>query len=306
MTKLNVDAILIVRRGEKAWSGLAAKLRAYWALIKSRQTLLLLATGVAGYLSARPDGVTGATISLMLFSLFATISGTTALNMVIDRDIDALMKRTAWRPLPAGTLTPAAATLFGGGLVVLGLGIAFWMDWLFCLVIAAGTVIDLIVYTLWLKRRSAWAIIFGGVSGGMPILAGRALVVGQVDGLGFLLALSVLLWIPSHIVTFSIKYADDYRRAGVPTWPGVYGFDSARQLIAKADGLRAATLVAVGWLLDISPYSLALLTLSGVVTLALSLVAMVRPSEKINHQLFKFASVHMLASMVLITWGALA
>jgi len=306
MTKSNADAILITRRGERVGSGLAAKLRAYWALIKSRQTLLLLATGVAGYLSARPDGVTGATISLMLFSLFATISGTTALNMVIDRDIDALMERTAWRPLPAGTLAPAAAALFGGGLVVLGLGIAFWLDWLFGLVIAAGTVIDLIVYTLWLKRRSAWAIIFGGVSGGMPILAGRALVVGQVDGLGFLLAMSVLLWIPSHIVTFSIKYADDYRQAGVPTWPSVYGFNSARQLIAKADALRAATLVAVGWLLDISPYSLALLTLSGVVTLALSLVAMVRPSGKINYQLFKFASVHMLVSMVLITWGALA
>ncbi|MCP4539516.1 MAG: UbiA family prenyltransferase [Chloroflexi bacterium] len=306
MTKLITDAIWVARRSEKVWSGLAAKLRAYWALVKSRQTLLLLATGVAGYLSARPDGVTGTTISLILLGLFAAISGTTALNMVIDRDIDALMERTAWRPLPAGTMTPTAAIIFGGGLVTLGLGIAFWTDWLFGLVIAAGTAIDLIVYTLWLKRRSAWAIIFGGISGGMPILAGRALVVGRVDGLGLLLALSVLLWIPSHIVTFSIKYAGDYRRAGVPTWPGVYGFDSARRLIAKADGLRAATLIAVGWLLDISPYSLALLTMSGVVTLALSLAAMVRPSEKINYRLFKFASVHMLVSMVLITWGALA
>ncbi len=306
MTKFASHVIAVVRCGEKAWSGLVLKSRAYWALIKSRQTLLLLATGVAGYLSARPDGVTGTTISLMLVSLFAAISGTTALNMVIDRDIDALMERTAWRPLPAGTLTPVAATLFGAGLLALGLGIACWLDWLFGLVIAAGTMLDLLVYTLWLKRRSAWAIIFGGVSGGMPVLAGRALVVGQVDGLGLLLALSVLLWIPSHIVTFSIKYADDYGRAGVPTWPSVYGFDSARRLIAQADGLRAATLVAVGWLLGISPYSLALLTLSGGVTLVLSLMAMVRPSEKVNYRLFKFASVHMLVSMVLITWGALA
>jgi protoheme IX farnesyltransferase len=225
--------------------------------------------------------------------------------MLIDRDIDAWMERTAWRPLPAGTLTPTEAVLFGGGLLALGLGIAFWLDWLFGLVVAAGAAIDLIVYTRWLKRRSAWAIIFGGVSGGMPVLAGRALVVGRVDGLGLLLALSVLLWIPSHIVTFSIKYADDYGRAGVPTWPGVYGTGSARRLIATADALRAATLVVVGWLLRISPYSLALLILSSVVTLALSLWAMVRPSEKINYRLFKVASVHMLVSMVLITWGAL-
>lgn len=304
-TRPGSNAVLAARLGEKARPGLAAKLRGYVALIKSRQTLLLLATGVAGYLSARPEGATALTISLMLFSLFAAISGTTALNMVADRDIDALMARTAWRPLPAGTLTPAAATLFGGGLVGMGLGIAFWLGSLFGLVIAAGVVFDLIVYTLWLKRRSAWAIIFGGISGGMPILAGRALVVGRVDGLGLLLALSVLLWIPSHIVTFSIKYADDYRRASVPTWPGVYGFDSARRLIAITDGLRAVTLVAAGRLLNICPYSLALLGLSGVVTLGLSLWAAVRPSEKINYRLFKFASVHMLGSMVLITLGAM-
>jgi protoheme IX farnesyltransferase len=194
---------------------LAEKLRGFWALIKSRQTLLLLATGLAGYLSARPEGITGLTIALMLFGLSATISGTTALNMVIDRDIDARMARTAWRPLPSGTLTPLAAAIFGGGLVALGLGVAFLLSGVFGFVIAAGTFLDLVVYTLWLKRRSAWAIIFGGVSGGMPILAGRALVTGRVDGLGLLLALSVLLWIPTHIMTFSIKYAEDYRRAGV-------------------------------------------------------------------------------------------
>jgi len=179
------------------------------------------------------------------------------------------------------------------------------MGWLFGLVIAAGVVLDLVVYTLWLKRRSAWAIIFGGISGGMPLLAGRALAIGRVDGLGLLLALSVLLWIPSHIMTFSIKYADDYRRASVPTWPTVYGFDSARWFVAGTNGLRAVALVAAGWLLDICPYSLALLGLSDVVMLTLSLVAVVRPSEKTNYRLFKFSSVHMLGSMVLITLGAL-
>ena len=304
-TQSGSDTVLVAVLGQKARPGLKEKLRGYVALIKSRQTLLLLATGVAGYLSARPEDTTAVTISLMLFSLFAAISGTTALNMVADRDIDALMARTAWRPLPVGTLTPAAATLFGGGLVVLGLGIAFWLGGLFGLVIATGVVLDLVVYTLWLKRRSAWAIIFGGISGGMPILAGRALVVGQVDELGLLLALSVLLWIPSHIVTFSIKYADDYRRADIPTWPGVYGFDSARRLVAVTNGLRAVSLVAAGWLLDICPYSLGLLGLSGIITLGLSLVAVVRPSEKTNYRLFKFASVHMLGSMVLITLGAM-
>lgn len=291
---------------------LANKLRGFGALIKSRQTLLLLATGLAGYLSARPDNLSPAmvrmpllpTSALMLLSLFAAISGTTALNMVADRDIDSRMMRTAWRPLPAGVLSPAEATLFGGVLLAVGLGVAYWLGTTFGLVVTAGAFIDLVIYTLWLKRRSAWAIIFGGVSGGMPVLAGRALGIGEVDGLGFLLALSVLLWIPTHIMTFAMKYADDYRQAGIPTWPQVYNFDSARRFIAFANALRAAALVLVGSLLTICPYSLALLALSGIGTIGLSIQATINPSEKLNFRLFKFASLHMLGSMFLLALGS--
>ena len=98
-------------------------MRGYWSLIKCMQTMPLLATGLTGYLSTRPDDLAITTVLLMLVSLFAAISGTTALNMVLDRDIDARMGRTAQRPLPAGVLTPAAAITFGGILVILG-GIA--------------------------------------------------------------------------------------------------------------------------------------------------------------------------------------
>jgi protoheme IX farnesyltransferase len=284
---------------------LARKVRAYWALIKSPQTLLLLATGLAGYLSARPGSATLTSTGLMMAALFAAISGTTALNMVADRDIDARMERTSGRPLPAGTLSPTGAAIFGAGLLALGLGIAFWLSALFALVVLAGAAIDLAVYTLWLKRRSAWAILFGGVAGGMPILAGRTLGTGGTDWLGLLLALSILLWIPMHIMTFAIRHADDYRRAGIPTWPTVYGADSARRFVAGANALLALSLVAAGWMLGISPYFLALLALSGVAVLTLSVVVMVRPSERSNFLLFKFASLHMLGSMVLITLGAI-
>jgi heme O synthase-like polyprenyltransferase len=102
-----------------------------------------------------------------------------------------------------------------------------------------------------------------------------------------------------------MKYADDYRRAGIPTWPAVYGFDSARRFIARSNGLRAIVLVASGWLLGICPYSLGLLALSGFITLTLSLWAVMRPSERLNFCLFKFASVHMLGSMLLITLGGM-
>ncbi len=283
----------------------ADKLHAYRALIKSRQTLLLLATGMAGYLSARPQSASWTDVLSLSLSLFAAISGTTALNMVLDCDIDARMERTAGRPIPAGVLSPTEATLFGAALISFGLATAFWADVVFGAVFAAGVLFDLLVYTLWLKRRSPWSIVFGGIAGGMPILAGRALGTGKVDGLGLLLALSVLTWIPAHIMPLSMKYADDYRRAGVPTWPTVHGFDSARRFIAVANGLRIVALVWAGWLLRICPSSLALLGLLGTVMLGLSMWSIGRPSSRLNDVLFKSASLHMLGSMILITLGAL-
>jgi len=281
------------------------KLRSYWALIKSRQTLLLLATGVAGYLSARPHAASLQEAGLMLLSLFAAISGTTALNMLFDRDIDARMARTADRPLPNGALSPREVALFGGTLVAAGLGTALWMSQIFGIVIAGGVLFDLVIYTLWLKRRSPWSIVFGGISGGMPILAGRALGTGRVDGLGLLLSASVLTWIPAHIMSLAMRYADDYREAGVPTWPTVHGFDSARRFIAAANGLRIVALIGAGSLLQICAYALALLGLSGTVMLGLSLWSVWRPSAGLNGLLFTFASIHMLGSMVLITLGGM-
>jgi protoheme IX farnesyltransferase len=286
-------------------TSLTAKLRGYWALIKSLQTLLLLATGLAGYLSARPYTASPAEALWMLLGLFAAISGTTALNMVLDRDIDAQMERTAGRPLPSGVLSPAEAAIFGGLLVAVGLGIAVRMSVAFGSVIAAGVIFDLVVYTLWLKRRSPWSILFGGISGGMPILAGRVLGIGRVDGLGILLALSVLTWIPAHMMPLAIKYDADYHQAGVPTWPNTYGFDSARRFMAWANAVRILALGSAGWLLRICPYSLGLLGFSGSVMLGLSIWSIWRPSVRLNHGLFKFASVHMLGSMVLMAWGAM-
>lgn len=299
------EATLAVPAATARQGAWAARLGAYWALTKSLQTVLLLITGLAGYISARPPDATPGRTVLMLCSLLAAIGGTTALNMVVDRDIDARMQRTARRPLPAGVLSPRQASAFGGVLALLGLAGAFWLGVPFGLAVSAGVVVDLGVYTLWLKRRSAWAILFGGVAGGMPILAGRMLSTGRVDILGLLLALSVVLWIPTHIMTFAMKHADDYRRVGVPTWPNTYGFDAARRAMALANALRTVTLVGAGWLLRICPWSLALLGASGVIMVTLSLLAAWRPTERTNFLLFKFASLHMLGSMVLLTLGAL-
>jgi len=123
-------------------------------------------------------------------SLLVTISGCTVLNMVFDRDIDRKMERTRHRPLAAGQTSVRAATILGGTLIALGLLWALVLSTLFFVLILAGAFLDVLVYTLWLKRYSPWSIVWGGFSGGMPIMAGRALVVGRIDAAGLLLALA--------------------------------------------------------------------------------------------------------------------
>src|SRR5574342_97576 len=162
---------------------LKSKIKLYWPLVKGLQTGLLLATGVAGYMSAhsKPDEL----VLLMLAgSLFLSISGSTVLNMWWDRDIDAKMRRTQKRPTTNGSVTPEEALRLGLVLSILGVGWAVAINALYGLVVFAGLFFDVVVYSMWLKRRTCWGILWGGISGAMPILAGRVLAVGQIEIIG--------------------------------------------------------------------------------------------------------------------------
>ena len=281
------------------------KLRAYLAMTKSLQTALLLVTAVAGYASARCPLLTWKTLLAMIVSLFLVISGSTVLNMVYDRDIDAVMKRTCWRPLPVGQVTPGEALRLGVVLCVLGSVLAFAMSLLFGLVVIAGLCFDAVVYTLWLKRRTAWSIVIGGLAGGMPVLAGRTLALGRVDAIGLLLMLAVLLWIPTHIMTFSIRYAEDYRRAGVPTFPSRYGMPLTRVLISLASVGAAVSIMIAAVGIGLSWGYMGFLGVLGFGLLALAIANIMRPSPGLNFGLFKYASLYMLSSMLLVVAGTL-
>ncbi|MEM5775409.1 MAG: UbiA family prenyltransferase [Anaerolineaceae bacterium] len=155
------------------FKNIGSRLRIYWDLIKSLQTALLLTTGLAGYISAAGSDLIWARLAGVAASLFLAISGSTVLNMVYDRDIDSQMPRTCWRPLPKGKITPREALIFGLVITTAGVGWAAGLDRLFGLLIFLGVFFDVVVYTLWLKRRTAWSIVWGGLAGGMPVLAGR-------------------------------------------------------------------------------------------------------------------------------------
>ncbi len=276
----------------------------YWSLIKSLQTGLLLFTGVAGYTSAQcPVGESSQILGLSL-SLFLAIAGSTILNMVWDRDIDSKMKRTAHRPLVNGALQAKHALIVGILVSITGLGLAYLLDPLYALVVGGGLFIDVVVYTIWLKRKTAWSIVWGGISGGMPILAGRTLAVGHIDGLGLLFLLAVLLWIPTHILTFNIKNFEDYRKAGIPTFADHYGFMPTRWIIAVSS-IGATMAIALGlYSLGLSWGYLRLLAVLSIGLLGLSAFILLRPSEKHDFYLFKYASLYMMGSMIIITSAA--
>jgi len=280
-----------------------ARLRDLLALAKSRQTLLLLITGICAYALTVPGAIRWGELAFAALALMASIAGCTALNMIIDRDIDAAMARTANRPLAAGRLSPSAALAFALSLSIPGLILAWLVKPIFGLIVTTGFLLDFGVYTVWLKRRTPASIVWGGLSGGMPALAGRALAVGHIDAIGILLAFAVLLWIPSHILSLSTRHADDYRKAGVPVWPNVYGLRATYRLIAGATILNVVMLQLAGFLLALSAPALAGLAAIGAALLILSLIAWARPSAANTWRLFKFASMYMLISFALLTLG---
>ena len=284
-------------------SDLIKKTKLYIPLIKSLQTGLLLATGIAGYLSAH-TAVNIPVLIGMSISLFLAISGSTIMNMWYDHDIDAKMKRTHKRPAASGELSRSEVFWVGMVISIAGVGWALAIAPLYGLVVFAGWFFDVVVYTLWLKRVTCWAIVWGGISGAMPILSGRVLAVNEIDLIGILLALAILFWIPTHTLTFSIKFREDYSNAGVPTFPSTYGDSFTRATIAISSVLAA---FAIGWASVLIGLSAGYLRLIAVLTAGLLLLAFATfrvQSERVNFSLFRYASVYMLSSMIILALRA--
>ena len=134
----------------------------------------------------------------------------------------------------------------------------------------------------------------------MPVLAGRVLAVGHVDWVGILLAAAVLFWIPTHIMTFSMRYDRDYRTARIPTFPAQYGFDVTRKMVAGSSVIAVALMVVSALGAGIEGNLLHVLSAISVGLLFLSVSAWTKPSDKVNFRLFKFASMYMLGAMVIL------
>jgi protoheme IX farnesyltransferase len=197
-------------------------LRGYVALTKPRIIELLLVTTVPTMVVAA-NGIPG--LWLMLATLVGgtlAAGGANAFNMVIDRDIDAVMERTKNRPLVTGVMTPRAAALFATGLEVLAfVTLAVWVNALSAWLALAAAAFYVVIYTIILKRRSKQNIVIGGAAGAVPVLIGWAAVTNSLGWTPFLLFLVIFIWTPPHFWALAVRYRDDYEAAHVPMMPVV-------------------------------------------------------------------------------------
>jgi len=210
---------------------LEADYRDWIALLKPRVMTLVVFTGAIGLLVA--PGHVHLVLGLTAILCIAVAAGACgAINMWYDRDIDAVMRRTQRRPIPAGRIDPASALGFGitlaaGAVIVMGLALN----------VAAAAVLTLsicfyvFVYTMWLKRRTPQNIVIGGAAGAFPPVIGWAAVTGSVDLVPLILFAIIFIWTPPHFWSLALWANDDYRRAGIPMLPVTNGAKETRRQI---------------------------------------------------------------------------
>lgn len=271
----------------------------YLPLIKGRQTLMLALTGLAGYLSQQsPESSWGVFIGLT-GSLLLTISGFTILNMLIDRDLDYRMERTRNRPLATRQVSVRAAAILALVLLIMGLGWSYTLSRLYFLLAIAGGTIDVVIYTLWLKRRTAWAILWGGIAGGIPILAGRVLARGEFDAAGLLLAMAIICWIPSHNITLGMMHSKDYLHAGIPTFANAYGTNAARSAVVLSSLLTTLMFGSAFLHLGFLPTSLSMLAIISLGWIGVIIHSLLKPSHLAFAKLYHISSLYMLLVMLI-------
>ncbi len=278
----------------------------YGELIKSKQTFLLVYTTFFAYLvSAWTNGINPGLFIWLMVGVFFAVSGSTLLNMYIDRDIDALMERTKNRALPSGKV-PANTVLKHGLLFVIAgvLTIGIFVNSLTMIVVFLGAFFDVVVYSIWLKRKTRFSIIFGGIAGGLPALAGQTAATGDINLSGLLMGLFVLCWIPLHILTLALlpKNLQGYRNAEVPMWPVVNQNQSVKVITLSA--ILSVCLIAItGIILNIHFMILVPLFIFMLHIFSQSIINLRFPTQRRTFKIFKMASILMALAFLWLFIG---
>lgn len=282
--------------------GILAKIGGYVALTKPRIIELLLISTVPTMFVAE-QGVPS------LWLMIATVVGGTlsagganAINMYVDRDIDALMERTKNRPLVTGLIAPRAALVFAISLEVIAFGFLWATVNLLSAVLAVSACLFYVfVYTLWLKRTSEHNIVIGGAAGAMPVLIGWSAVRNEVSWAPIMLFAFMFFWTPPHFWALAIKYKDDYSAADVPMLPSVASYEVVTRKIIAYTVLVVAFSLGFGPFADMGPVYYASAVVLGGVFLWLAVVVHRTESPKMAMKLFTYSITY-----VTLLFGAMA
>ena len=234
-------------------------------------------------------------LAVALVAITAASAGCDVLTSYVDRDIDAIMHRTKHRPIPSGRIRPRKALGWGLALSIIGLLLAYWINVLSFLWIALGIIDNVVVYSLFLKRRNPLNIILGGVSGGLPVMFGWSAVTNSVELLPVLLAALVVLWIPGHIWSLAIFTKEDYERARVPMLPVVTKLSTALRCIVSTVVLMIPFSL---WIYFEGRFGLIYLLVAcafGAWALYVNLNLFLHPTKQMAYTAFKVSSPYLFA-----------
>ena len=288
--------LLATSRAEKALGGSVGD---YFALMKPRVMSLVVFTAFVGMV-VTPVSINPVLgfVGLLCIAIGAGASG--ALNMWYDADIDALMARTAARPIPRGRVTASEALTFGTVLSVFSiLTLGLLLNWMAGAILAFTIFFYLVIYTMWLKRRTPHNIVIGGAAGAFPPMLGWAVMTGTVSVDSFVLFLLIFLWTPPHFWALALYRMRDYERASVPMLPNVAGADETRRQIL----LYSVALIAAA----AAPYAIGLggltyLIISTVLSAAFMVLAIAvyrvregRDADAVARRLFLYSIFYLFA-----------
>lgn len=282
--------------GAASWQRVWTTARGFVALTKPRIIELLLIATVPTMFVASAHLPSAGLVLLTLAGGALAAGGANALNMVYDRDIDAVMQRTKNRPLVTGVVSVRAALVFAvslevGSFVLL----ATTVNLLSAVLAVSATAFYVLVYTMWLKRSSRQNIVIGGAAGAVPVLVGWSAVTGSLGVAPLILFGIIFLWTPPHFWALAVRYRDDYSDAGVPMLPSVANMATVtRQILGYTVAVWALSLALVP-AAGLGPLYLAAAVVLGACFTGYAVALLRDPSPRRAMKMFAFSITYLTA-----------
>jgi heme o synthase len=302
---MKTTAVLLSRFPSDSRTSLAARLPDFIALMKPRVMALAVFTALVGLMIApvRPDPLLG---FVAILSIAAGGGAAGVLNMWYDADIDAVMTRTAGRPIPRGAVSPLEALVFGLILACSAVAaLAFFLNAMAAALLAFAIFFYVVVYTIWLKRSTSQNIVIGGAAGALPPVIGWTAASGEIGPEPLVLFAIIFLWTPPHFWALSLNRADEYARAGVPMLPVVAGsVETKRWILIYSVLLFPISLLP--WLFGFANAiygATAAICGATFITLALRLVNGGADDRRSAHRLFAFTILYLFVLFAALLTG---